>query len=263
MNSRLLINAIPAIIVAILFVVLWDLGVRIFNVHPILLPGPLRVGQSIQENFSTLVEATFTTGQAALVGLLGSIVLGVVISLVFSQSRLIRTAFYPYVIFLQTVPIVAIAPLLITWTGYTFATVVLITMIISLFPIISNVTVGLVSVDPNLQSLLQIYQASRWKVMLKLRVPTALAYLVLGTRISGGLAVVGAILGDLFVGSGAQYLGLGTLMTQWGALQKTDALIAALVASTLLGIVFFVGINLISRLCLGRYLPAEPQVNGN
>ncbi len=247
-------SVIPAVAVAVLFFMAWELGIRFFKVPPILLPGPFAVAKFAQGNIPVLFNAALVTGKAALVGLVGSMLIGTIISIVFSQSRIIRTAFYPYVIFLQTVPIVAIAPLLITWTGYTFKTVVLITMIISLFPIISNVTAGLVAVDRNLESLLHVYQANRWKMMRYLRIPTAISYLVLGTRISGGLAVVGAILGDLFVGSGADHQGLGTLMTQWGALQRTDALIAAIGVSTVLGVMFFVGINLAAVLLCGRYL---------
>jgi len=252
-GMRGLQGMLPAVVVAILFFAIWESAVRFFEIPPILLPSPLKVIDFARKNFATLGWATIATGTAALLGLLGSILIGALVSLVFSQSRIIRTAFYPYVIFLQTVPIVAIAPLLITWTGYTLKTVVLITIIISLFPIISNVTAGLVAIDRNLESLLRIYQANRWHMMTKLRIPTAVAYLILGTRISGGLAVVGAILGDLFVGSGAEHQGLGTLMTQWGALQKTDALIAALAASTFLGVLFFVTINVTATLLLGRY----------
>jgi NitT/TauT family transport system permease protein len=250
-----LVLAIPVVLVACVFLLLWHIGVKVSGIEPILLPLPSEVWTAAWDNGDKLVEATWVTGKAALVGLLSSIAIGVVISILFSQSRHIRNAFYPYVIFLQTVPIIAIAPLLITWTGYTFETVVYVTVIISLFPIISNVTAGLVAVDRNLEDLFRIYQANRFQVMMRLRIPTAIAYLVLGVRISSGLAVIGAIVGDFFVGTGGESNGLGTLMTAWGARQKTDAVIAAVGAATVVGVVFFGAVNLMAGTILRRWMP--------
>jgi len=231
------------------------LGVRWSGIHPILLPAPGEVAKSAWENRATLMTATWVTGRAALAGFLASTLGGSLIALAFSQSRHIRNAFYPYVIFLQTVPIIAIAPLLINWFGYEFSTVVYITVIISLFPIISNVTVGLVAVEQSRADLFRVYRAGRWKTLLKLRIPAAIPNLLLGMRISSGLAVVGAIIGDFFVGSGSKYNGLGTLMTEWGALQKTADLIGTLGAATLLGVAFFASVNLLAFLLRRRWLP--------
>lgn len=253
--GRRLVDAIPVIAVAFAFLVVWHFGVIVSGIQPILLPAPVQVWRAGWENGDKLVEATLVTGKAALAGLGTSVLIGVLVSLLFSQSRHIRNAFYPYVIFLQTVPIIAIAPLLITWTGYTFETVVYVTVIISLFPIISNVTAGLVTIDRNLEDLFRIYQASRWQMMLRLRIPTAISYLVLGMRISSGLAVIGAIVGDFFVGTGGESNGLGTLMTSWGARQKTDAVIAAVGAATVVGVVFFGAVNLMAATVMRRWMP--------
>lgn len=248
-----LLAAVPVIAVAVGFLLVWHFAVQIFEIAPILLPSPAQVAVAGWENRQTLLEATWVSGRAAAAGFATSVVVGSLVAILFSQSRHIRNAFYPYVIFLQTVPIIAIAPLLITWFGYTFATVVYITVIISLFPIISNMTAGLIVVDRDLEDLFRIYGAGRLRTMLKLRLPSSIPYLVLGMRISSGLAVIGAIIGDFFIGSGAEYDGLGTLMTGWGALQKTDRLIAALGAATLLGIVFFGAVNLLATTLLGRW----------
>lgn len=232
----------------------WHLIVTVLQVHPIVMPSPLRVAAVAWEERVTLFEGFLATGAAAILGLLGSIIVGSLIAILFSQSRIIRTAFYPYVIFLQTVPIVAIAPLLITWFGYGFRTVVLVAMIISLFPIVSNVTTGLVSVDENLKDLFRLNRASRWQTLWKLRVPHAISHLILGVRVSAGLAVIGAIVGEFFVGTGAAgYDGLGTVMTGWQNLARTDALIAVVFVSTILGVVVLWGVNLVSRLTLGRW----------
>jgi NitT/TauT family transport system permease protein len=188
-----------------------------------------------------------------LVGFAASVLAGTLIAILFSQSAKLRMALYPYVIFLQTVPIVAIAPLLIIWSGYNFRTIVFVTMIISVFPIIANVTAGLISIDKNLGDLFTLYSASRWQTLTKLRIPAAIPNLVIGMRISCGLAVVGAIIGELFVGSGGAYEGLGTIMTKWQSRNLTAALIAAVLVSTIIGVAFFAGVNLISRTVLRRW----------
>ena len=250
----LVARLLPTALVAGLGLVIWQLVVTFTGIHPVLLPGPLQVATAAWENRSTLLMATSVTGQAALVGFLTSVILGFLVSLLFSQSRHIRAAFYPYVIFLQTVPIIAIAPLLINWFGYNFFTVVQIAVIISLFPIISNVTSGMVAVDGNHADLFRVYQANRWQTLLKLRIPAAIPNLLLGMRISSGLAVVGAIIGDFFVGSGGEYNGLGTLMTQWGAMQRTSDLMGTLAAATLLGMIFFGSVNILAFALRRRWL---------
>jgi NitT/TauT family transport system permease protein len=236
------------------FVLLWHAAVVLLKIHPIVLPTPLRVCQVAWDERSKLMGGFMATGQASLLGLGLSISLGSAIAILFSQSRWIRTAFYPYVVFLQTVPIVAIAPLLITWFGYGFQTVVLIATIISLFPVVSNVTTGLISVDENLTDLFRLSAASRCKTLFKLRIPYAVSHLILGTRISAGLAVIGAIVGEFFVGTGASnYAGLGTLMTGWQNLARTDALIAVVFVSTTLGLCMLGLVNFIARTLLGRW----------
>ncbi len=238
----------------VLFLIVWQLVVMIFRMHPITLPPPSTVLATAWEEKSNLAEGFTTTGIAALLGLFSSICIGFFVAIVFSQSKLVRTAFYPYVVFLQTVPIVAIAPLLITWFGYGFKTVVLVAAIISLFPIVSNVTAGLIAVDENLKDLFRLAGATRMQTLLKLRIPNALSHLVLGMRISAGLAVIGAIVGEFFVGNGAiGYAGLGTMMTGWQNLARTDAVIAAIFVSTLLGLTILGVVNFVSRVFFWRW----------
>lgn len=253
--AKSLIGSLPAIVGAALLLALWQSLVTMFSIHPITLPPPQQVLEAANEERATLIQAFCTTGAAAMLGLLASLVCGCVIAISFSQSRWLRKAFYPYVIFLQTVPIVAIAPLLITWFDYGFHTVVLVATIISLFPIVSNTTAGLISVDENLKDLFQLSGATWWQKLMKLQIPHAVSHLVLGLRISAGLAVIGAIVGEFFVGSGASnYAGLGTVMTGWQNQAKTDAIIAAIFVSTLLGIVVLGSVNITARLFLNRWM---------
>lgn len=233
--------------------VLWHGVVRLFGLPKILLPTPYEVALAGWEQRETLLWGTFVTGVAALVSLAVAVVLGTAISIIFSQSAAIRRAFFPYVVFLQTVPIVAIAPLLVIWSGYEFRTTVLATVIICLFPIINNVTTGLSAAMAEHEELFRLYGAGRLKRLFWLQLPTAVPYLVLGMRISSGLAVVGAIVAEFFVSNASAYEGLGVMMTGWQGLSKTDALMAALFASTVLGLILFGIVRLIGATVLRRW----------
>jgi len=239
--------------VAVLAVVIWHLSVRFFSLPKILLPTPWEVLSAGWERRAELIAASAVTFMTAGVSLLTAIGIGGAMSIVFSQSRILRRAFFPYVVFLQTVPIVAIAPLLIIWSGYEFRTAVIATVIICLFPIVNNLTMGLGAARSEHRDLFRLYGASRWQTLIRLQIPTAVAFLLLGARISSGLAVIGAIVAEFFVSNGANYVGLGALMTRWQGLLQTDALIAALGMSALIGLVLFGCVNAIGWLFLGRY----------
>ncbi len=232
----------------------WQFAVWWWKLHPIVLPPPTQVAQVAWSEASTLSRGFMSTATAALAGLGTSILVGTFVAILFSQSIILRRMFYPYVVFLQTVPIVAIAPLLITWSGYRWRTIVIVSVIISLFPIISNVTAGLISVDRNLQDLFRLNRASKWQTLIKLHIPFAIRHLVLGTRISAGLAVIGAVVGEFSVGpSQIDAPGLGTIMTSWLRSARTDALIAAALTSTLLGLLILGIVNLVSYTLLRKW----------
>lgn len=247
------LNWVLPIAVFILFLIAWQVVVTLWSLPKAVLPTPQQVANAGWEHRDLLAKGLFATGKAAVLGLAGSVVLGTLLAILFSQSRWLRVSLYPYIIFLQTVPIVAIAPLLIIWSGNNLRTIVLVAIIISVFPIVANVTSGLLSLDRNWRDLFQLNGAGRWQTLWKLQLPAAVRFLVIGTRIASGLAVIGAIVGEFFVGNGTSYDGLGTLMTQWQTRQKTDALIAAVGASTLLGVGFFLAVNLVSHTLLRRW----------
>ncbi len=257
MKSSWISSALAPLALFAVLVLGWHTAVKIYGINPIILPSPLQVAKSLWEEREILATGFRTTGLAAVVGLAASVVLGGVIAIAFSLSSVLRGAVYPYLIFLQTVPIVAIAPLLILWSGYNFRTVVLVTIIISIFPIVSNTTSGLLSINPNLRDLFRLNGANSFQTLMKLRIPAAISHLVLGMRISCGLAVIGAIIGEFFVGNSGQYDGLGTIMTRWQGRNYTSGLIAAILVSTLLGIVFFVAVNQINQRCLRRWTSAS------
>ncbi|MGB1925516.1 MAG: ABC transporter permease [Rubripirellula sp.] len=240
--------------VAVIGLLIWEIVVWHFDLPKALLPTPRQCLIAGIENRDALVKGVISTGIASLSGLAFAVGLGSLLAMLFSQSRKLRLAFFPYIILLQTVPIVAVAPLLIIWSGYTFRTVVIVTVIVCLFPIVNGVTTGLLSMDRDVLDLFRLYKSGRFKTLRSLQMPSAVGHLVLGTKTSAALAVIGAIVAEFFVGNGTSYDGLGTLMTGWQALAKTDALIAALFCSALLGLALFGGVQLIAVTILRRWV---------
>lgn len=221
----------------------WIALIHIFHIPPFLLPTPVQVVNAAIARFPFLMTSLGLTAVAAAGGLLASIVVGLLIALIFAQSRWIRSMFYPYTILLQTVPIVAIAPLILMWIGSGIFSVAVVAFIICLAPIIANATQGLISVDRNLVDLFLMNNASRVQILLKLRLPHAMPALFTGIRIASGIAVIGAITGELFAGSARVGVGGIGYAIQYAVAQlETDYLFALVAAATLLGFVFFFAI---------------------
>ncbi|MHB8866241.1 MAG: ABC transporter permease [Pirellulaceae bacterium] len=256
MKRFVLQHVLPPLLLLLLVLVMWQAAVTVWDLPPFLLPGPVEVARGAAKRWGDLVAAIGLTGAGAVCGFAASLVFGTATALLFSQSGTIRSSCYPYAIFLQTVPIVAIAPLIVTWFGSGFASVVLIACIISLFPIITNVTTGLIAIDPGLRDLFRLHRASRWQLLRKLQIPNAVPYLVTGARTSSGLAVVGAIVGEFFVGYGTRHHGLGFIILYAGPQLKTDQLFAATIASALLGVVMFGTTTLLGKAVLARWYEA-------
>ena len=251
--TRLLHAAAPPIVTFLGFILVWDVAVRYWRVPAYQVPPPAKVLNAMVEHWRQLAEATLLTAAGAGAGFVLSLVAGTLIAFAFSQSAIVRRGFYPYAILLQTVPIVAVAPLIIRWFGYGFQSVVVVAFMLGLFPIITNVTTGLTRLDPNLVDLFAVYNARWHQVLLKLRVPGAIPYLVSGAKISCGLSVIGAIVGEVFAGIGSQRFGLGYLIMLSAEQLKTDYAIAAVFCSTLLGMSVFGIVNLIGSSVLWRW----------
>lgn len=227
---------------AALFVIViagWHASVFAFGLKRNILPLPWQVLEAGWQRRDTLLSAAAMTGAGALAGFALSLVCGFLIACLFSQSRIIERSIYPYAVFLQTVPIVAIAPLIVAWFGYGFRSVVVVAFIISLFPVITNATAGLTHIDRNLLELFELAGATRWQLLVKLRLPSSVPHLITGARVSAGLSVVGAIVGEIFAGSAAHWSGLGYLIQQTTGFGKTAELFAAVIVSAALGMVIF------------------------
>jgi NitT/TauT family transport system permease protein len=238
--KRYLVNAGNAAAVLASLLALWSLLVWAFKVPKYMLPTPWAVARAVAERYDSLLNSVWITGEAAAGGLLASIVVGVLVALVFAQSRWIRRMFYPYTLLLQTVPILAIAPLILMWMGPGILSVMCVAFIICLAPIIANTTQGLISVDKNLLHLFLMHNASPAEVMWKLRLPNSVPSLFTGIRIASGISVIGAITGELFAGSSQVGVGgLGYSILYASSQLETDYLFALVFAATMLGFAFF------------------------
>jgi len=236
-KSLLIVNS--AIVFACLLG-LWQSVVWIYRLPPYLLPGPGAVALAARERVPSLLNSLRITSMEAAGGLVASIVAGVAVAMVFAQWRWLRQLVYPYTILLQTVPIVAIAPLVIFWAGPGVFAVTVVTFIICLAPIIANTTQGLISVDENLIHLFVMHKASPSQVLFKLRLPNAMPNLFTGVRISAGISVIGGLTGELFAGSTrVGEGGLGYAILYANNQMETSYLFALVVAATVLGFAFF------------------------
>ncbi len=229
------------VVVLLLMVGLWQglvtFLVQIRGLNAALFPGPVAVIEAGWDMRSDLCQATLLTAAAALTGLSLSILIGTATAFVFSQSSVVRRAFYPYAVLLQTIPIIAIAPIVILTLGRGFQSIALVSCIISLFPIITNTTTGLLQIDPDLVDLFRLNRATRFQMLFKLRMPSALPYLISGIRIASGSAIVGAIVGEFFLSAGPT--GLGSLIQGKVASFDMPELYAVVVVATLLGTIVF------------------------
>jgi len=253
LSRRVLFAILPPVVVFGVVLALWHAATVAFDIQKYVLPPPSGVAAAAAANAAKLLRASMLTGGAALCGLGISLAVGVFVAFAFSQSRLVRGAFYPYAIFLQTVPIVAIAPVIAIWVGQDFRSVVLVAHIVSLFPIVANATHGLTSVDRNLLEFFETNNASRAQVLLKLRFPNAIPHIVTGVRTSSGLSVIGAIVGEFFAGYDPSSQGLGYLIQSWSGQSKSAELYAAVFASTMLGLAIFGAATAIGALVCRRW----------
>ena len=197
------LEVLAPVLVGLGALVLWELGVRLFQVPPFLLPGPILVLQTLVQEWPRLFPSLMITLQITVAAFVAATVSGLLISILFTQSKWIERSFFPYAVILQTMPIVAIAPLIIIWfRSNTFAALVVCAWIVALFPVISNTTLGLNSADHSLQNLFQLYGANRCQTLWHLRLPSAMPYFLGGLRISGGLSLIGAVVAEFVAGTG-------------------------------------------------------------
>ena len=229
-----------------------EIAVRLSWVPSYLVPAPSEVLRSLIDDRSELAFAAWATLSSALAGLALSFIAGTFFAVGLSASELARRAFYPYAVFFQTVPIISIAPLLVIWFGFGQPTVIASAAIVSVFPIIASTLLGLKSTEPALLDLFKLYTASKRQTLWMLKIPSALPQIFSGLRIASGLAVVGAIVGE-FIGGG----GLGSVVDAARTQQRIDRVFAAVLISSVLGVVLVGAVNIVSQLSLGSWHSSE------
>jgi len=242
---------LPVVTLALMFY-LWHAAVAGFEIPPYVLPGPGLVARTLiadWEILSASLDATLTT---TFQGMAFAVLGGVGLAVLFNQFRILEFALYPYAVILQVTPIVAIAPLLLIWLPQP-AAVLVCAWIVAFFPMLANTTLGLNSVDHNLLNLFQLYGASPRQVLLHLKLPAALPYMLGGLRIAGGLSLIGAVVAEIAAGSAGAGSGLAYRIAESGYRLNIPRMFAALALLAMAGIVIYFGTSLISYLVLRRW----------
>jgi NitT/TauT family transport system permease protein len=241
----------PAITFAVVLAI-WAGAKSALGIEDYKIPSPAAVCRAGVKYWPLLWRATLTTAEGAGAGFLASIMIGIAAGALLSSGRWVERAVYPFTIFLQTVPLVAIAPLLVLWFQPGFYSVAVSAFIVSLFPVIANTLTGMRSVDPALSDLFRTYGAGPVGRLWKLKLPSALPSIFTGLRIASGLAVIGAIVGEFGAGTFDQQ-GLGIVVLSAKRNFSTDLVFAAVAMSSLLGLAAFAAVNALGYLMLRRW----------
>jgi NitT/TauT family transport system permease protein len=242
---------VPPLLVFVVFIGVWSLlATTVYGDENYLLPRPWDVASAAWESRGELWSATLITLGEAAVGFGLAIVVGMAFAVVMSQSKLLERSLYPYAVMLQTVPIVAVAPVIVLWFGYNQKSVIVVAFMIAVFPILNNTLLGLLSTDRNHLDLFRMHDAGRVTAFRKLRLPNAIPNVFAGLRISAGLSVIGAIVGEFIIGSGGSEGGLGVKVIYAQGKLDTNLLFAEVFAATLLGFMFFVIVSYVGNLLL-------------
>jgi len=238
-----LLDKYPAWIFLMALLSIWEWVVVQEWVASYLLPSPTQIYSITLELWPQIYAATLSTASAITWGLGWSLVTGVTMALVFFAIPIVRRAVLPFCIFFQTVPIISIAPLLVIWFGFGQPTVRASAFIVSLFPILANTLTGLQQTDPHLKELFKLYKPSPWQLVFKLQIPSAIPYILTGIKISAGLAVIGAIVGEFIAGGG-----LGSLIDSARTQQRVDLVFSGVLMSSVLALLLIFIIEACSRL---------------
>ena len=242
-------------LVAVAMVLLWQGAVSYFRIPAFLVPSPLVMLESLWTHLTPLLLALLFTLKITLISFLLSIVIGAAVAFILVQNRFVETALFPYIVFLQVTPIVAIAPLIIIWVKDATLSLVVCATLMAVFPIISNTTQGLRSVSPGLLSYFRLNHASRWQTLVRLRIPSALPYFFGALRISSGLSLIGAVVAEFVAGTGGTNTGLAYQILQAGYQLDIPLMFAALLLISLAGIALFGVMSWVSRRAACGYQP--------
>ena len=253
-DSRTLraVRILLPIVVLAAGIALWEFAVRLYDIPPYVLPGPGAVFHTLITDWTVLSQSLLTTLTTTLEGFVAAAVGGIVLALLFNQSKWLEYSLFPYAVILQVTPVIAIAPLLLIYLQQQTAVIVC-AWIVAFFPVLSNTTLGLNSVDRNLAGLFQLYGASRMQTLAHLKLPSALPFILGGLRIAGGLSLIGAVVAEIAAGSAGAGSGLAYRIAESGYRLNIPRMFAALLLLSAAGIVIYGLLALTSHLMLRRW----------
>jgi NitT/TauT family transport system permease protein len=226
--------------------------VRINEIPPYLLPGPVLVLTTLVADWSILFDSLCVTLLTALEGFVAAAVGGIALALLFNRSKWLEYSLLPYAVVLQVTPVIAVAPLMLIYLPQQTA-VVACAWIVAFFPVLANTTLGLNSVDRNLAGLFQLYGASRMQALLYLKLPAALPFILGGLRIAGGLSLIGAVAAEIAAGAAGAGSGLAYRISESSYRLNIPRMFAALLLLSVAGVVIYMLLALISHLALRRW----------
>jgi len=248
-----LLEAWQPLIVGILVLALWEIVVRVKGVPHYVLPPPSLVVGALVGNWGTLQSNLAVTLAITGAALAGAIAIGLAVAILFAEFRFAERSFFPYAVILQVTPVVSIAPLIIIWAKDTFTALFICAWLVAFFPVVSNTTIGLKSVDPNLRDLFAIYGATRRQTLWYLKLPAAMPYFLAGVRISGGLALIGSVVAEFVAGTAGTQSGLAYRILESGFRLEMPKMFAALFLISAAGIAIYLATSFVSRLVLGHW----------
>ncbi len=251
LGSRALRILLPLAVLAA-GIAAWELVVRVNNIPLYVLPGPLAVFETLIADWPVLSQSLLTTLETTLEGFVAASIGGIALALLFNQSKWLEVSLFPYAVILQVTPVIAIAPLLLIYLPQQTAVIVC-AWIVAFFPVLSNTTLGLNSVDRNLAGLFRLYGASRLQTLVLLKLPSALPYILGGLRIAGGLSLIGAVVAEIAAGSAGAGSGLAYRIAESGYRLNIPRMFAALLLLSAAGIVIYGLLALTSHLALRRW----------
>jgi NitT/TauT family transport system permease protein len=231
----------------------WDRVVAWNEIPHYVLPGPGLVLEALWEDRATLFSALWITLKVTILALGVALIGGVGLAVLFAQSRFMEMSFSPFAVILQVTPIVAIAPLIFIYIDSRLGALLLCAWIVAFFPVLANTTLGLKSVDHNLDDLFTIYRASKWQRLIHLQLPSALPYFLGGLKIAGGLSLIGAVVAEYVAGTGGQASGLAYRILEASYRLNIPRMFAALILIAATGVVIYATTSLISHLALRRW----------
>jgi len=231
----------------------WEIMVRVNDVPVYLLPGPILIARTLYTDFGSLWPSLVITSRITIEAFLIAAVGGLLLGMLFTSSRWIERCLFPYAVVLQVTPVVAIAPLIIIWAKDTQVALLICAWLVAFFPVVSNAAVGLNSTDRNLINLFQLYGATKPQAMWLLKLPSAMPYFLAGLRISGGLALIGAVVAEFVAGTGGTQSGLAYRILEAGYRLQIPRMFAALFLISATGILIFFVLSLLSRFVLRHW----------